>query len=112
MKRFSSLLILIALLVTGCVAPGGAPAPAEDAAADTAAEQSDSAATAGEPFRVAIVMPSSTEDVAWSQSMYAALIAVQTEMGGERNQFTRSSVVAAQGTLLVRTNETLFAIGE
>ncbi|MEZ4615207.1 MAG: BMP family protein [Caldilineaceae bacterium] len=83
MKRFSSLLILIALLVTGCVAPGGAPAPAEDAAADTAAEQSDSAATAGEPFRVAIVMPSSTEDVAWSQSMYAALIAVQTEMGGE-----------------------------
>jgi len=37
----------------------------------------------GEPFRIAIVMPSSTTDIAWSQSMFDSLIAVQTEMGGE-----------------------------
>jgi basic membrane protein A len=38
---------------------------------------------AQEPFRVAIVMPSSTTDLAWSQAMYDALVAIQEEMGGE-----------------------------
>lgn len=37
----------------------------------------------GAPFRVAIVMPSSTTDIAWSQSMFDSLTAVQAEMGGE-----------------------------
>ncbi|MXZ22228.1 MAG: BMP family ABC transporter substrate-binding protein [Caldilineaceae bacterium SB0665_bin_25] len=37
----------------------------------------------GQPFRIAIVMPSSTTDIAWSQSMFDSLVAVQTEMGGE-----------------------------
>ncbi len=37
----------------------------------------------GDPFRIAIVMPSSTTDIAWSQSMFDSLVAVQTEMGGE-----------------------------
>jgi len=37
----------------------------------------------GETLRVAVVMPSSITDMAFSQSMYNALIAVQTEMGGE-----------------------------
>ncbi len=36
-----------------------------------------------EPFRVAIVMPSTITDLAWSQSMYDGLVAVQAEMGGE-----------------------------
>lgn len=35
------------------------------------------------PFRVAVVMPSATTDMAFSQSMFSALKAVQTEMGGE-----------------------------
>jgi len=34
-------------------------------------------------FRVAVVMPSATTDMAFSQSMFQALQAVQTEMGGE-----------------------------
>ncbi|HQP07987.1 MAG TPA: BMP family protein [Anaerolineaceae bacterium] len=34
------------------------------------------------PFRVAIVMPSSITDAAFSQSMYEGLLAVQEEMGG------------------------------
>jgi basic membrane protein A len=35
------------------------------------------------PFRIAVVMPSSTADLAFSQSMWSALVAVQKEMGGE-----------------------------
>ncbi len=35
------------------------------------------------PFKVAVVMPSSTTDLAWSQSIYDALVTIQTEMGGE-----------------------------
>ena len=40
-------------------------------------------AAAAEPFRIAIVMPSARADMAFSQSMYDALKAVQKEMGGE-----------------------------
>ncbi|HDN05227.1 MAG TPA: BMP family ABC transporter substrate-binding protein, partial [Chloroflexi bacterium] len=36
-----------------------------------------------EPFRVAVVMPSSINDLAFSQSMYDALLTIQSEMGGE-----------------------------
>lgn len=34
-----------------------------------------------EPFRVAVVMPSATNDLAFSQSMYDALVAIQAERG-------------------------------
>ncbi len=34
------------------------------------------------PFRVAVVMPSAKNDLAFSQSMYDALLKVQTDMGG------------------------------
>ena len=35
------------------------------------------------PLRVAVIMPSATTDMAFSQSMWSALVAVQKEMGGE-----------------------------
>jgi basic membrane lipoprotein Med (substrate-binding protein (PBP1-ABC) superfamily) len=35
------------------------------------------------PFRIAVVMPSATTDMAFSQSMWSALVTVQKEMGGE-----------------------------
>jgi basic membrane protein A len=38
-----------------------------------------------EPFRVAVVMPSATNDLAFSQSMYDALLLVQEQMGGPEN---------------------------
>ena len=43
------------------------------------------ATTGGEdkPLRVAVIMPSATTDMAFSQSMFSALKAVQAEMGGE-----------------------------
>jgi basic membrane lipoprotein Med (substrate-binding protein (PBP1-ABC) superfamily) len=39
---------------------------------------------AEKPVRIAIVMPSATTDMAFSQSMFSALKAVQAEMGGEK----------------------------
>lgn len=35
------------------------------------------------PFRIAVVMPSATTDMAFSQSMFTALKTIQKEMGGE-----------------------------
>ncbi|MCB0142943.1 MAG: hypothetical protein KDE50_23795, partial [Caldilineaceae bacterium] len=80
----STLLVLI-LAVAACAAPAPASdAPADAPAADApAADAGEAAADSDGPFRIAIVMPSSTTDIAWSQAMYDALVAVQTEMGGE-----------------------------
>jgi basic membrane lipoprotein Med (substrate-binding protein (PBP1-ABC) superfamily) len=38
---------------------------------------------AAAPFRIAVIMPSATTDMAFSQSMWGALLAVQKQMGGE-----------------------------
>ena len=61
-------MLIFVLLLAGC---GGSDEDGEEVDAE------------GAPFRVAIVMPSSTTDIAWSQSMFDSLTAVQTEMGGE-----------------------------
>jgi basic membrane protein A len=62
-KRLLVALLLLAVLATAC-SPAVTP-------------------TATKVFRIAVVMPSSITDMAFSQSMYSALKAVQTEMGGE-----------------------------
>jgi len=43
-----------------------------------------------EKFRVAVVMPSAINDLAFSQSMYDALVALQEEMGAENFEFAYS----------------------
>lgn len=43
-----------------------------------------------EPFRAAVIMPSSISDLAFSQSMYDALVAIQEEMGEANFQFVYS----------------------
>lgn len=63
--RMLFVLVMVIALVAGC---GGAATPTPQAA---------------KPLRVAVVMPSSIHDLAFSQSMYDALKAVQAEMGGE-----------------------------
>ncbi len=68
--------LLLALVLAACAAPAAPAAPA-------AAGESAAPAAASGPFRIAIVMPSSTSDLAWSQAMYDALKNVQSEMGGE-----------------------------
>lgn len=64
-RRLLACILLIALLASAC---GGAASPTPAAA---------------EKFRIAVIMPSATTDMAFSQSMYSALKAVQAEMGGE-----------------------------
>src|SRR5512136_2652663 len=57
--------LVVALLATAC---GGPAAPSS---------------APSKLFRIAVVMPSATTDLAFSQSMYSALLAVQKDMGGE-----------------------------
>src|SRR5512140_698708 len=71
MKKHSSLLVvfsvlMVAILLLSACAPAAPAAPAT-----------------GKLVRVAVIMPSATTDMAFSQSMYSALLAVQKEMGGE-----------------------------
>jgi basic membrane protein A len=47
-------------------------------------------AAPGEKFRVAVVMPSAINDLAFSQSMYDALVAIQEEMGADNFEFAYS----------------------
>jgi basic membrane lipoprotein Med (substrate-binding protein (PBP1-ABC) superfamily) len=61
--RLLIVVLLVAVLVTSACA---APAPAAPA----------------KPLRVAVIMPSASTDIAFSQSMYQALVAVQKELGG------------------------------
>lgn len=65
--RMITLIVLVAILAAGCAPAAETPA----------AEESS------QPFKVAIVMPSSITDMAFSQSMFEGLKQVQTEMGGE-----------------------------
>ena len=73
--------LVIALLLSAC-APGAQPSggaqPAGGTQPTTAPAQP---AAGGGKFRVAVVMPSAINDMAFSQSMYNALLAIQKEMG-------------------------------
>jgi basic membrane protein A len=77
-------LLIGALLLGACgtPAPTEAPAPVEATEAPAAEEPTAAPAEPAEAFRVAVVMPSAINDLAFSQSMYDALLSVQAEMGG------------------------------
>lgn len=62
-----------------------ATAPATTAASSSAASSSSGAATG--VFKVAVIMPSAINDLAFSQSMYDALNKIQNEMGKDKFQF-------------------------
>jgi basic membrane lipoprotein Med (substrate-binding protein (PBP1-ABC) superfamily) len=79
MKKFRLLftsMLLIAVLLGACQAEEATP-PAEEVAPEPVMEEK-----AG-PFKVAVVMPSAINDLAFSQSMYDALVKIQADMGGE-----------------------------
>src|SRR6266702_7537840 len=65
---------------------------------------SPSPALAAGPLRIAVIMPSSTTDMAFSQSMFDALKSVQKEMGGE------SAVKIAHSDNLFRSADAAAAI--
>ena len=79
MKRFGKLvifLVMVAMLSTACAtATPAAPAAPEEVAA---------------PFRVAVVTPSAINDLAFSQSIYDAMVKIQGEMGEANFQFVLS----------------------
>ena len=76
--------ILIVMLVTACATPVAPATTAPVAVAATVAPTSAPAPTvAPKPIRIAVIMPSATSDMAFSQSMYGALVQVQKDMGGE-----------------------------
>ncbi len=73
MSRYAVFALILVMVLAGCqVAPA---APADSGGSGEA--------MADGPFRIAIVMPSSTTDLAWSQAIFDALLSVQAEMGGE-----------------------------
>jgi len=91
MKKFAWILtfvLVVSLVMSACGAPSAPEAPAvvEEAPAEAteapAAAATEAPAVPAEPFRVAVVMPSAINDLAFSQSMYDALMRIQEEMGG------------------------------
>lgn len=97
MKRYLTIvpLLLIALLLAACApkpTPTAPPAQTQAPAAPTQAPAPTKAPTtaAPKPFRVAVVMPSAINDMAFSQSMYDALVAIQNMMGKDRFEFVYS----------------------
>jgi len=81
------LILVIALVLSACSTPAVEEPVAEEPAAEEPAEA----------FKVAIIMPSSITDLAFSQSMFDALKAVQKEMGGEEAM----EIVYSEGMFVV-----------
>lgn len=81
--RFITFFTILTILLTACSAVA-APEQAPTAAPATAIP-------AVKPFRVALIMPSAANDLAFSQSMYDALVRIQNDMGGpEKMEFVYS----------------------
>lgn len=101
-RNLSTLFVILLIAVLALTACGGAgapapttapaaQAPAAEAPAATAAPAAEAPAAteapapaAEGPFKIAFVLPSTGTDLAWGQSMYDALKAVQKEMGEDK----------------------------
>ncbi len=94
-SKWLVMFLVLALLLAACqpAAPAEEPAAEEPAAEEAAAEEMADA----EPFRVAVVMPSAITDLAFSQSMYDGLVAVQETLGGE----SAMEIVYSEGMFVV-----------
>lgn len=82
--QFLLILATILALLAACTAPAAPAAPAAEAPAAEAPAAEAPAAEApasGEPFRVAVVLPSTVNDLSWSQSIIDSLKAMQAEAG-------------------------------
>ncbi|HJS29423.1 MAG TPA: BMP family ABC transporter substrate-binding protein [Anaerolineales bacterium] len=92
MKRSTMWIALgfvLVLLLAACSQATETAAPTTEPGAPTEAATQPPVET-GEPFRVAVVMPSAVNDLAFSQSMFDALTSLQNEMGSENFEFAYS----------------------
>src|SRR5215208_6757464 len=96
-KRFyiTSIIVLFTLLLNACGSPAAAVPP-----------PTQPPAIAPKPFRVAVILPSASNDLAFSQSMYDALIRVQNEMGGPE----KMDFVYSQGMFVLDDAETAIRV--
>lgn len=91
--KILTLLLLAAFLLTACGSSEEAPAEVVEPAEAAAEADEPAEAEADEParlFRVAVVMPSAINDLAFSQSMYDALVAIQGERGADNFEIVYS----------------------
>ena len=84
--KILGIIMILAFVLTACraeetVTPEVEPVETEEIVTEE---------TPAEPFRVAVVMPSAINDLAFSQSMYDSLILIQEEMGPENFEFVYS----------------------
>lgn len=85
--KFSRVLVLFTILALALAACNASPAQM----ASTPTAQPEPTVVAAKPFRVAVIFPSASNDLAFSQSMYDALNRVQKDMGGaEKMQYVYS----------------------
>ncbi|MBN1145861.1 MAG: BMP family ABC transporter substrate-binding protein [Anaerolineales bacterium] len=89
--KLLTIALFIAMLASACAQPTPTQAPPVQPAETEEAVVTEEPEPVAGPFRVAVVMPSAINDLAFSQSMYDALIAIQNEMGGpEKMDFVYS----------------------
>jgi basic membrane lipoprotein Med (substrate-binding protein (PBP1-ABC) superfamily) len=87
--RLIALLMVLTMLLGAC-APAPTPTPTQPPVVEETEAPPVVTEEVTEPFRVAVVMPSAINDLAFSQSMYDALSAIQTEMGADNFEFAYS----------------------
>lgn len=90
---------LFALLLTACN-PKATPAPTPTEIPNTPEART---------FRVALLTPSAVNDLAFSQSMYDAVVRIQEEMGGPEKMsfvYSQGMFVIADATAAIRTYAT------
>ncbi len=102
MKKFAwflTLMLVFTLVLSACGVPATKPPTPAPTEAPTEVEPTEAPATEAPTateapstasFRVAVVMPSAINDLAFSQSMYDALVRIQEEMGAENFEFVYS----------------------
>ncbi len=83
--------LALAMALSACgAAPTAAPATVAPATVAPATVAPATAAPVAGPFRVAVILPSAKNDMAFSQSMFDALTAIQKEMGADKFEFVFS----------------------
>jgi basic membrane lipoprotein Med (substrate-binding protein (PBP1-ABC) superfamily) len=87
-RKWFGIILLLALILSAC-GGGATPTVVETASVTQPPGAAPTQVSTG-PFRVAVVMPSAINDLAFSQSMYDALTSVQNEMGADNFEFAYS----------------------